>query len=95
MSKEQKEVFEKVMHVGEDHVYFRGGIGAVLSVYKKYFPAFQATGTHRRISNIGKIFYFGWNFMHLLWVMAFRSNVKISKLSSIPGHTLIQTVTIS
>ena len=95
MSKEQKEVFEKVMHVGEDHVYFRGGIGAVLSVYKKYFPAFQATGTHRRISNLGKIFYFGGNFMHLLWVMAFRPNVKIIHIHGSYGASVLRKFVVS
>jgi glycosyltransferase involved in cell wall biosynthesis len=90
MGKETKEVFEAVIHIGEDPVHFRGGIGAVLAVYKKYFPAFRAIGTHRHISGIGKILFFGKNYLYFIWVLLFSRKIKIIHIHGSYGASVIR-----
>jgi hypothetical protein len=46
MADYQKSIFKSVLQVGEQHVNFRGGIGAVLATYKLYFPFFKSVGSH-------------------------------------------------
>lgn len=77
MSKDQEAVFDSVVHVGESHRYYRGGIGSVLAVYQQYFPAFRAVGTHRHISSLGKLLYFGKNFLRLLLLLTFQRKIRI------------------
>lgn len=95
MSKEEKSVFEAVIHVGESHVYYRGGIGAVLAVYKQYFPAFKAIGTQRHISGIGKILYFGINYLRFIWTLITDQKIKVIHIHGSYGVSVIRKALIA
>ncbi len=88
MEKGQKEVFESVLHIGEDHVHYRGGVGAVLATYKKFFPAFRAIGSQRHISNLGKVFYFAGNYIRLWWILLTRPEIKILHIHGSFGQSV-------
>lgn len=95
MSKEEKRIFEAVVHVGESHIYYRGGIGAVLAVYAQYFPAFKAIGTHRHISSIGKIIYFTKNYLRLLWVLITDRKIKVIHIHGSYGVSVLRKALIA
>lgn len=95
MSKEEKSVFEAVVHVGESHVFYRGGIGAVLAVYEQYFPVFKAIGTHRHISGIGKIVYFGKNYLRFIWTMITDPKIRVIHIHGSYGVSVIRKALIA
>lgn len=95
MIKDKKEVFETVIHVGESHVFYKGGIGAVLAVYEKYFPAFKAIGTHRHISGLGKILYFSGNFIRLFFTLLVNRKIRIIHIHGSYGASVLRKALIA
>ncbi|GAO43254.1 glycosyltransferase family 4 protein [Flavihumibacter petaseus] len=95
MEKGKQEVFSAVLHIGEDHVHFRGGIGAVLATYKKFFPAFRAIGTQRRISNIGKVFYFAQNYIRMWWTLLTRPEIKLLHIHGSFGQSVYRKAVVA
>lgn len=95
MAKDQKTVFDSVLHVGESYKYYRGGIGSVLAVYQKYFPAFRAIATHRHISSLGKLVFFAKNFIHLLAQLAFQRRIRIIHIHGSYGMSVYRKALIA
>lgn len=95
MAKDQKTVFDSVLHVGESHRHYRGGIGAVLAVYQQYFPAFRAIGTQRHISSLGKLVYFAGNFVRFLGLMVFQHRIRIIHIHGSYGMSVYRKALIT
>lgn len=93
--KDKKGVFEAVIHVGESHLNYKGGIGSVLANYKKYFPAFQAIGTHRHISGLGKILYFTGNFVRLCCKLLVNRKIRIIHIHGSYGASVLRKALVA
>jgi glycosyltransferase involved in cell wall biosynthesis len=76
-------------------MFYRGGIGAVLAVYEKYFPVFKAIGTHRHISGIGKIVYFGKNYLRFIWTMISDPKIRVIHIHGSYGISVIRKALIA
>lgn len=91
---DRQDVFRSVMHIGEDHVYYRGGIGAVLAIYKRYFPAFRATGSFRRVSNAGKVAYFAGNLFTLVFKLIADRKIRLVHIHGSYGASVYRKAVI-
>ena len=71
------EISRKVLIIGPDYKDHRGGIGAVLSVYSKYFEVFKFICTHRSASILLRIFIFFISLLKLLLKLLTDRQVRI------------------
>lgn len=91
----QKSIYKSVLQVGEQHVNFRGGIGAVLATYKLYFPFFKSVGSHCHASSLGKVLYFIGNYFVLIWLLLWDHSIRIVQIHGSYGASVYRKAIIA
>jgi glycosyltransferase involved in cell wall biosynthesis len=70
-------ISSSILTIGPDYINHRGGIGAVLEVYSKYFENFKFLATHRMGSSFFKMFFFLGSIFMFLKLLTFDREIKI------------------
>lgn len=71
------EISGRILIVGPDYKDHRGGVGAVLDTYSRYFTNFRFICTHKSISVFGRIFLFLGSLFKLTFRLILERNVRI------------------
>ncbi|GAO44884.1 glycosyltransferase family 4 protein [Flavihumibacter petaseus] len=95
MQRGENSVFVKVLQIGEDHVDFRGGIGAVIASYQRFLPQFQSICSHRPLSSLGKIICFLRGYLRLWYTLVTRPSIKILHIHGSYGASVYRKAVIA
>ena len=72
-----KEISKKILTLGEDYHNNRGGIGAVISIYSKYFDEFIFIPTYKEGSALYKIYLFFISLFKISYTLLRCRNIRI------------------
>jgi glycosyltransferase involved in cell wall biosynthesis len=67
----------KILMIGPDYQNHRGGVGAVINVYSRYFEVFNCIATHKNGSEIYKIYFFISSLIKLFYTLISNRKIKI------------------
>jgi glycosyltransferase involved in cell wall biosynthesis len=71
------DIASSILSVGPDYLNHRGGVGAVISVYSRYFDGFKFIATHKNGSVIFKSFFFLLSLIKLVHTLITDRKIKI------------------
>lgn len=72
-----KDISSRILTISTDYNNHKGGIGAVVEVYMKYFEAINFIKTHKNGSVLFKIYTFFISLFKLIWTLLFNRKIKI------------------
>lgn len=76
-SKIPKNISNSILTIGPDYINHRGGIGAVLEVYSKYFENFKFLPSYKVSSSFFKIFFFCGSILKFVKILICDRHIKI------------------
>lgn len=71
------EISQHILTIGPDHKNHRGGVGAVIDIYSKYFAKFNFISSYKVGSILLKFVVFVQFLFNILWTLSTNSKIKI------------------
>jgi glycosyltransferase involved in cell wall biosynthesis len=72
-----EDLSSKIITIGPDYLNQRGGVGAVIDAYRRYFEVFNFIASHKNTSNIIKIYVFLVSQIKLISILLTNGKIKV------------------